>query len=146
MTGSPTSKWPGLSPTAVSWDFLHLEIFALTNNKQTRYIESITIRARRAKVSSYPKEMTWSSWEVPLMLNLCLQLPSINNRPLALATKPSYKPTTRELVTKDSIELIKFNIPTTLPTTLLISTGFQLQGLPPSCSTNFSSKSYRGSI
>ncbi|XXH04574.1 hypothetical protein Hte_010991 [Hypoxylon texense] len=33
MTGSPTSVSPGLAPTAVSWGYPHLEIFALTNNK-----------------------------------------------------------------------------------------------------------------
>lgn len=32
MTGSPTSVAPGLSPTAISWGYPHLEIFALTNN------------------------------------------------------------------------------------------------------------------
>lgn len=32
MTGNPTSVWPGLAPTAVSWGYPHLEIFALTRN------------------------------------------------------------------------------------------------------------------
>ncbi|KAI1372331.1 fucose-specific lectin [Hypoxylon crocopeplum] len=32
MTGSPTSVTPGLAPTAISWGYPHLEIFALTNN------------------------------------------------------------------------------------------------------------------
>lgn len=32
MTGSPTSVAPGLAPTAISWGYPHLEIFALTNN------------------------------------------------------------------------------------------------------------------
>ncbi|KAI4868675.1 fucose-specific lectin [Hypoxylon rubiginosum] len=33
-TSNPTSKWPGLSPTAVSWDFLHLEIFAAPSESE----------------------------------------------------------------------------------------------------------------
>lgn len=33
MTGNPTSVWPGLAPTAVSWGYPHLEIFALTRNR-----------------------------------------------------------------------------------------------------------------
>ncbi|OTA98241.1 hypothetical protein M426DRAFT_326152 [Hypoxylon sp. CI-4A] len=32
MTGTPTTVSPGLAPTAVSWGYPHLEIFALTNN------------------------------------------------------------------------------------------------------------------
>jgi hypothetical protein len=32
MTGSPTSVAAGLAPTAISWGYPHLEIFALTNN------------------------------------------------------------------------------------------------------------------
>ncbi|KAI0139523.1 fucose-specific lectin [Hypoxylon sp. NC0597] len=32
MTGSPTSVAPGLAPTAISWGYPHMEIFALTNN------------------------------------------------------------------------------------------------------------------
>ncbi|XDG02587.1 hypothetical protein ABKA04_002202 [Annulohypoxylon sp. FPYF3050] len=32
MTGSPTSVTVGLAPTAISWGYPHLEIFALTNN------------------------------------------------------------------------------------------------------------------
>lgn len=32
MTGSPTFVAPGLAPTAVSWGYPHLEIFALTKN------------------------------------------------------------------------------------------------------------------
>ncbi|KAI1411827.1 fucose-specific lectin [Hypoxylon sp. FL1857] len=32
MTGSPTSVDPGLAPTAISWGYPHMEIFALTNN------------------------------------------------------------------------------------------------------------------
>lgn len=31
--GSPTSVAPGLAPTAVSWGYPHLEVFALTKNK-----------------------------------------------------------------------------------------------------------------
>ncbi|KAI1458979.1 fucose-specific lectin [Annulohypoxylon moriforme] len=32
MTGTPTSVTAGLAPTAISWGYPHLEIFALTNN------------------------------------------------------------------------------------------------------------------
>lgn len=32
MTGTPTSVYPGLSPTALSWGHPHLEVFALTRN------------------------------------------------------------------------------------------------------------------
>ncbi|KAI0884178.1 fucose-specific lectin [Annulohypoxylon maeteangense] len=32
MTGSPTSVSVGLAPTAISWGYPHLEIFAMTNN------------------------------------------------------------------------------------------------------------------
>ncbi|OTA84157.1 hypothetical protein M434DRAFT_400503 [Hypoxylon sp. CO27-5] len=32
MTGSPTSVAPGLAPTAISWGYPHMEIFAVTNN------------------------------------------------------------------------------------------------------------------
>lgn len=32
MAGSPTSVAPGLAPTAISWGYPHLEIFAVTNN------------------------------------------------------------------------------------------------------------------
>lgn len=32
MTGTPTSVYPGLAPTAISWGYPHLEVFALTRN------------------------------------------------------------------------------------------------------------------
>ncbi|OTA98558.1 hypothetical protein M426DRAFT_325893 [Hypoxylon sp. CI-4A] len=32
MTGTPTSVTPGLAPTAISWGYPHLEVFAVTNN------------------------------------------------------------------------------------------------------------------
>ena len=33
MTGTPASVAPGLAPTAVSWGYPHLEVFALTKNQ-----------------------------------------------------------------------------------------------------------------
>lgn len=33
MTGTPASVAPGLAPTAVSWGYPHLEVFALTKNE-----------------------------------------------------------------------------------------------------------------
>lgn len=33
MTGTPASVAPGLAPTAVSWGYPHLEVFALTKNR-----------------------------------------------------------------------------------------------------------------
>ncbi|KAI0384869.1 fucose-specific lectin [Hypomontagnella monticulosa] len=32
MTGTPTSVTPGFAPTAISWGYPHLEVYALTNN------------------------------------------------------------------------------------------------------------------
>ncbi|KAI8632744.1 fucose-specific lectin [Xylariaceae sp. FL1651] len=48
MTGSPTSVAPGLAPTAISWGYPHLEIFALTNNKS----QSIYRKYRNANATS----------------------------------------------------------------------------------------------